>query len=137
MTGSTIFAVATGGFRAAIAVVRISGPESSSILTKLCGRLPAPRQAVLRTIRSACGRPADRGLVLWMPGPGTYSGEDSAELHIHGGRAVLRAVVDALEAAGGRHAEPGEFTRRAFLTRSEKIRRLPGIWVRTQRFGIV
>ena len=115
VTGLTIFAVATGSFRAAIAVIRISGPESSDILIKLCGTLPAPRQAVLRTIRSVDGVPADRGLVLWMPGPASYTGEDSAELHIHGGRAVLRAVVAALEQAGARQAEPGEFTRRAFL----------------------
>jgi tRNA modification GTPase len=115
VTGATIFAVATGSFRAAIAVIRISGQESSDILIKLCGRLPAPRQAVLRTIRGADGVPADRGLVLWMPGPASYTGEDSAELHIHGGRAVLRAVVAALEQAGARQAEPGEFTQRAFL----------------------
>lgn len=115
MTGSTIFAVATGNFRAAIAVIRVSGPESSGILTKLCGEVPRPRLAALRTIRGADGLPADRGIVLWLPGPGSYTGEDSAELHIHGGRAVLRAVVAALEEAGARQAEPGEFTRRAFL----------------------
>ncbi len=115
MTGSTIFAVASGAVRAAVAVLRVSGPESSVILTKLCGALPAPRRAVLRTIRNANGTPVDRGLVLWMPGPGSYTGEDSAELHIHGGRAVLRAVIAALGAAGARQAEPGEFTRRAFL----------------------
>ena len=115
MIRTTIFAAATGSVRAAIAVLRISGPECSEILLKLCGKLPIPRQAALRTIRAADGTPADRGLVLWMPGPASYTGEDSAELHIHGGRAVLRAVVEALENAGARQAEPGEFTRRAFI----------------------
>jgi len=115
MTRSTIYAVATGGFRAAIAVLRVSGPESSEILTKMVGNLPPPRVASLRRINGADGLPADRGLVLWLPGPRSYTGEDAAELHIHGGRAVLLAVSQALEAAGARQAEPGEFTRRAFL----------------------
>ena len=115
MTQPTIFAVASGNVRAAIAILRISGPHSSAIITKLTGGLPAPRVASLRTIRGTDGSPADRGLVLWFPGPNSYTGEDSAELHIHGGRAVLKAVSDSLEQAGARQAEPGEFTRRAFL----------------------
>ena len=81
----------------------------------MVGNLPPPRVASLRRINGADGLPADRGLVLWLPGPRSYTGEDAAELHIHGGRAVLLAVSQALEAAGARQAEPGEFTRRAFL----------------------
>ena len=111
----TIFAVASGNVRAAVAIIRISGPESGDIVIKLGGALPPPRVAALRTLRGRDGGAVDRGLVLWLPGPGSYTGEDSAELHVHGGRAVLRAVTDALMSAGARLAEPGEFTRRAFL----------------------
>ena len=112
---TTIFAIATGASRGAVAIVRISGPDTKSILTRLAGRVPAPRRASLRTLRAADGEALDRGVVLWFPGPGSYTGEDSGELQVHGGRAVLTAVSDALLAAGARAAEPGEFTRRAFL----------------------
>lgn len=81
----------------------------------ICGRLPAPRVAALRTIRSADGEPLDRALVLWFPAPASYTGDDSAELHLHAGPAVIDAVAAALVAAGARPAEPGEFTERAFL----------------------
>ncbi|MCC7267521.1 MAG: tRNA uridine-5-carboxymethylaminomethyl(34) synthesis GTPase MnmE [Caulobacteraceae bacterium] len=109
----TIFAPATAAGRAAVAVVRLSGPRSGEVLRALAGRLPAPRRATLRTLRHA-GEEIDRALVLWMPGPDSYTGEDSAEFHVHGGRAVLLALSEALAAAGARSAEPGEFTRRAF-----------------------
>ena len=115
MTMDTIFALATGAGTAAIAVMRISGPASGPVLQKLCQRLPAPRTATLRSIRDHGGTILDRGLVLWFPGPHSYTGEDSAELHLHGGRAVVDGVADALVAAGARPAEPGEFTERAFL----------------------
>lgn len=85
------------------------------LLTKLCGRLPIPRQASLRRLRGADHRVLDRALVLFMPGPGSYTGEDTAELFLHGGRAVIAGVADALAGLGARPAEPGEFTRRAFL----------------------
>ena len=111
----TIFALATGAGRAAIAVLRIGGPDSAAALTALCGRLPPARRAVVRALRGADGDLLDRAMVLWLPGPGTYTGEDSAELHLHAGPAVIGAVAGALAAAGLRHAEPGEFTRRAFL----------------------
>ncbi len=111
----TIFAVATGAGRAAVAVMRISGPCSGTVLDALCGRRPAPRVAALRPLRSAGGELLDRALVLWFPAPRSYTGEDAAELHLHGGHAVLNAVADALVALGARPAEPGEFTRRAFL----------------------
>ena len=112
---STIFALASGSFRAAISIVRISGPHAGAIVTKLCGGLPAPRRASLRALRGPRGDILDRSVVLWLPGPQSYTGEDSAELHLHGGAAVLRAVIDALIAYDARQAEPGEFTRRAFL----------------------
>jgi tRNA modification GTPase len=115
METDTIFAVASGAARAALCVIRVSGSESSEIATTLCGKLPAPRRAVVRNIRAPGGEVLDRGVLLWLPGPASYTGEDSAELHVHGGRAVVQAVAAALVAAGARPAEPGEFSRRAFL----------------------
>ena len=110
----TIFAPATAPGRAAVAVVRISGPATRRVLKGLGARLPQPRRAALRTLTSPSGAAIDRGLVLWFPGPGSYTGEDSAELHLHGGPAVVGALTEALLAGGLRLAEPGEFTRRAF-----------------------
>ncbi|HQT75999.1 MAG: tRNA uridine-5-carboxymethylaminomethyl(34) synthesis GTPase MnmE [Rhodospirillales bacterium 20-64-7] len=116
MFAETIFAVASGSVRAAIAVIRISGPRSGPVLAALCGgALPEPRRATLRRLRDAEAVVLDHALVLWLPGPGSYTGEDSAELHLHGGRAVVDGVAGALVSAGLRPAEPGEFTRRAFL----------------------
>ncbi len=113
--GATIFAVASGAGRAAITVVRISGPQCGLVLDRLCRHRPAPRVAALRTLRDRTREMLDRALVLWLPAPGSYTGEDSAELHLHGGRAVLAAVTNALLQEGARPAEAGEFTRRAFL----------------------
>ena len=110
----TSFALASGAGRAAVAVVRLSGPGAGAALAALAGRLPAPRQASLRRLRHA-GLVLDQALVLWFPGPAAYTGEDSAELHLHGGPAVVAAVADALVGLGLHPAEPGEFTRRAFL----------------------
>jgi len=98
-----------------VAVLRISGPDSGRLLSALCGSVPPPRRASLRRLRGADGEVLDRALVLSMPGPGSYTGENSGELFLHGGRAVVDAVADALVALGARPAEPGEFTRRAFL----------------------
>ena len=101
---------------AAIGVVRISGSRAGEALTALAGRLPEPRRASLASLSDAAGAPLDRALVLWFPGPATATGEDLAELHLHGGRAVIAAVAEALAALPGlRHAEPGEFTQRACL----------------------
>lgn len=111
----TIFALATGSHAAAISVLRLSGPKCCEIVTALAGRLPAPRRATLRRLRGGDGALLDEAIILWMPGPRSYTGEDSAELHLHGGRAVLEAMTAALLALGARLAEPGEFTRRAFL----------------------
>lgn len=110
----TIFAPATAAGRAAIAVVRLTGPKTASAVRALAGVLPAPRRASVRRLFGPDGGEIDEGLVLWFPAPHSYTGEDGAELHVHGGRAVVDALLDALAALGLRLAEPGEFTRRAF-----------------------
>lgn len=111
----TIFALSSGAPPAGIAVIRISGPEAGPALTALAGKCPQPRRAVLAALTNARGEPLDHALVLWLPGPGTATGENCAELHLHGGRAVVAAVEAALGGLPGlRKAEPGEFTRRAF-----------------------
>jgi tRNA modification GTPase len=114
--GATIFALSSGSPPAAIAVVRISGPGAGAALSALAGRVPEPRQASLGTVRNpVSGELLDRALLLWFPGSASSTGEDLAELHLHGGRSVVAAVLDALGGVGGlRAAEPGEFTRRAF-----------------------
>lgn len=111
----TIFALSSGQPPAGIAVIRISGPQAGATLAALAGRLPPTRRASFARLRDREGVALDDALVLWLPGPGTATGEDIAELHLHGGRAVIRAVEQALGTfAGLRQAEPGEFTRRAF-----------------------
>lgn len=110
----TIFAPATAAGRAAVAVVRVSGPRTDIAVRTLAGTIPQPRRATLRRLRDAAGLELDQALVLWFPGPRSYTGEDCAEFHIHGGLAVVSAVIHALAALGLRLAEPGEFTRRAF-----------------------
>ncbi|WP_435419343.1 tRNA uridine-5-carboxymethylaminomethyl(34) synthesis GTPase MnmE [Parerythrobacter aurantius] len=111
----TIVALSSGAPPAAIAVVRVSGSGAAAALETLCGRLPEARRASLRTLRDAAGAILDEALVLWLPGPHNATGEDCAEFHCHGGRAVVAAVERALLAMPGlRRAEPGEFTRRAF-----------------------
>ncbi len=112
----TIFALATAAGRSAVAVVRISGPRAGEALRALAGgrALPAPRRASLRVLAGPDGTAIDRALVLWFPGPDSFTGEDCAELHLHGGPAVADAAFQALAGLGLRPAEPGEFTRRAF-----------------------
>jgi tRNA modification GTPase len=123
----TIFALATAPGRAAVAVVRLSGPGAPEAVRALAGDLPAPRRASLRGLTDASGDPIDQALVLWFPGPASYTGEDSAELHLHGGRAVVETVAEVLQALGLRPAEAGEFSRRAFqngkldLTQAEAV----------------
>jgi tRNA modification GTPase len=109
----TIFAPATAAGRAAVAVVRVSGPGTRDVVAALAGKVPAPRQAGLRRLRHQ-GVELDEALVLWFEGPASYTGEDAAEFHVHGGRAVVEALLEALVSLGLRLAEPGEFTRRAF-----------------------
>jgi tRNA modification GTPase len=113
-SADTIFALSSGSPPAAVALVRISGPAADQALEALAGPLPPPRRAVLRELREG-GDPLDRALVLRFPAPASATGEDVAELHLHGGRAVVAAVLAALGRRPGlRAAEPGEFTRRAF-----------------------
>jgi tRNA modification GTPase len=112
----TIFALSSGRPPAAIAVVRISGPRARVALEQLIGRVPQPRHASLARVRDPkTGVIIDEALALWFPAPNSETGEDMAELQVHGGRAVIAAVLAALaKVAGLRHAEAGEFTRRAF-----------------------
>lgn len=113
---ATIFALASGMGRAGIAVIRISGPAAGEALRRLAGRddLPPPRKARRADFYDE-DTSIDRGLTLWFPAPASFTGEDVAELHVHGGPAVIRAVCDALAKVPGlRPAEPGEFSRRAF-----------------------
>lgn len=114
---TTIFARSSGSLPAAIAVLRISGPDAGPVLLALSGgALPTARRATVQSLRRPIDRQIlDRALVLWMPGPDTATGEDVVELHLHGGRAVVNAVEESLATiAGVRAAEAGEFTRRAF-----------------------
>ena len=112
----TIFALSSGRPPAAIAVVRVTGPRAGVALEKLIGRLPEPRKAALARVRDpASGEVIDEALALWFPAPRSETGEDVAELQLHGGQAVIAGVLDALgRIEGCRPAEAGEFTRRAF-----------------------
>lgn len=113
----TIFAPASGFGRAAVAVVRISGPAAGAALDRLAGGRPEPRRLSLRRLRDPASQEIlDQALVAWLPGPATATGEDMAELHLHGGLAVRVAVLRALARVPGcRPAEAGAFSRRAFL----------------------
>lgn len=117
VSAETIFALSSGVGRSAVAVIRVSGPLASEVVTAMCGKLPAPRRATLLRLRSPLdGEVLDQSLVLWLPGPNSFTGEDCAEFHTHGGRAVVDGTLGALSTIQGcRPAEPGEFTRRAFL----------------------
>ncbi len=112
----TIFALSSGRPPAAIGVVRVSGPRAGEALKTLTGKIPAPRAAALARVRDPqTAQSIDQALVLWFPGPGSETGEDTAELQLHGGRAVIAATLAALGRLEGlRPAEAGEFTRRAF-----------------------
>src|SRR5213080_422892 len=111
----TIFALSSVRPPSAISIVRVSGPHAGAALTSLAGRIPMPRVATRVTLRDPDRQPIDDAVVLWFPGPASATGEDVAEFHVHGGRAVLTAVFAALSPfADVRAAEPGEFTRRAF-----------------------
>ncbi|AFL54367.1 tRNA modification GTPase [Sinorhizobium fredii] len=111
----TIYALSSGALPAGVAVIRISGPATADALVRLCGALPKPRSASLRTIRTRNDEMLDSGLVIYFPAPASFTGEDCCELQVHGGRAVVHAILDALAGFEGlRHAEAGEFSRRAF-----------------------
>ena len=111
----TIFALSSGRPPAAIAIVRVSGPGAGEAVRRLAGSLPKPRHAAFAVLKRKDGTPIDDAVVVWFPGPNSATGEDVAEFQVHGGRAVLAALVDELARIDGlRPAEPGEFTRRAF-----------------------
>jgi len=139
--GATIFALASGAGRAGVAVVRVSGPAARFCLQTLTRKpLPPPRRAVVQRLRSGSGEIFDRALVLWFPAPDSLTGEDVAEFQVHGGRAVLSALSDALAAIPGvRIAGPGEFTRRGVehgridLTQAEAIADLVDAETEAQR----
>jgi len=123
---STIFALATAPGRAGVGVVRLSGPGAAAAIETLAGPLPSPREASLRRLAYR-GASIDQALILWFPAPHSFTGEDVAEFHIHGGRAVREALFSALLAMGFCPAEAGQFSRRAVengkldLTRAEAI----------------
>ena len=113
----TIFALSSGAGRSAVAIIRVSGPLCGQLLSEMAGGVPDPRKLTLRPILDPqTGEVLDRAIVAWLPGPYSFTGEDCAEFHLHGSQAIIRAVLAALSCpAGVRPAEPGEFTKRAFL----------------------
>ncbi|MBS3960339.1 MAG: tRNA uridine-5-carboxymethylaminomethyl(34) synthesis GTPase MnmE [Sandarakinorhabdus sp.] len=126
----TVFALSSGALPAGVAVVRLSGPDSLDIVRRLSGGacLPPPRTAMLRSIiAEGSDQLIDKALVITFPAPNSFTGENVAEIHCHGGIAVVAALQQALMRAGARPAEPGEFTRRAFesgridLTQAEAL----------------
>lgn len=112
----TIFALSSGQPPAGIGIIRISGAAAGDVLRTLSGRMPPPRRATLALLRNPVDSDLlDQAIMLWFPGPGSVTGEDLAELHCHGGRAVIQSIMGVLGTLPGlRMAEPGEFTRRAF-----------------------
>ena len=130
MSRGTIFALATPPGRSGIAVMRLSGPSAGATLLTLTGRpLPPARKAVRRALRDpSTGETVDSALILWFPAPASFTGEDVAELHLHGGRAVIASVINILARQSGlRLAEPGEFTRRAFLAGKMDLTAVEGL----------
>ena len=141
MTDDTIYALSSAAGRAALAVVRVSGNRVRDILTAMIGKLPTPREATLSQVDRPDDRTAiDQAIVLYFAAPNSATGEDVAEFHIHGGRAVLQAMFDALATFDRcRPAEPGEFARRSFdngkldLTAAEGIADLVDAETEAQR----
>jgi tRNA modification GTPase len=112
---STIFALSSGKVPSGVAVIRISGPDTSAALVRLTDAIPLPRHATLKNITAADGRVLDTALVLWFPGPASFTGEDCAEIQCHGGPAVIAALLKELSTIDGcRLADAGEFSLRAF-----------------------
>lgn len=126
---STIFALATAAGRGAVAIMRISGPLTLQILEQLCNTVPKARKASVRQLwrRGEQDELLDQALVIWFPGPKSYTGEDSAELHLHAGPAVIDAVADALAFYGALPAQAGEFTKRAFVNGQVDLLQAEGI----------
>ncbi|TPJ33840.1 tRNA uridine-5-carboxymethylaminomethyl(34) synthesis GTPase MnmE [Mesorhizobium sp. B2-5-13] len=116
ISGNSIVALSSGRLPAGIAVLRISGTRTRFVVETIAGGMVKERTAVLRKLRAPDGTVLDTGLVVFFPGPASFTGEDVAEFHIHGGRAVVARMLETIAGFDGvRHAEPGEFTRRAFL----------------------
>src|SRR5215468_6464615 len=125
----TIFALSSGRPPVAIAVIRVSGPAARTAVETLAGRVPEPRLARFVRLRDRPGGDVlDQAVILWFPGPNSETGEDVAEFQVHGGRAVIAAVLAALGRIEGlRPAEPGEFTRRAFENGRLDLTRVEGL----------
>lgn len=114
-TTDTIVALSSGALPAGVAVLRVSGPHVRFVLETMCGEVPEPRTTALRSIRNRNGEMLDKGLVIYFQSPGSFTGEDCAEFQVHGGRAIVAALLSELAGLPNiRLAEPGEFTRRAF-----------------------
>ena len=142
----TIYALSTGPGISGVAIIRISGPQSSKVIKKLTdNELPLPRVATLRKINNVnTSELIDEAIILWFPGPESYTGEDMAEIHVHGGKAVIRAVQDEISKVENcRLAEPGEFTKLAFqngkinLLKAESIADLISAETEIQRLQAV
>jgi tRNA modification GTPase len=129
MPADTIYALGTGAARSAIAVIRLSGPATGETIRAIAGGLPQPRQAKLVRVRDPeSAETLDRGLVLWFPGPSSSTGEDYAELQIHGGRAVIEDLLTILQLRPGmREARPGEFARRSFENAKLDLSQIDGL----------
>ncbi|QKC80962.1 tRNA uridine-5-carboxymethylaminomethyl(34) synthesis GTPase MnmE [Mesorhizobium sp. NZP2077] len=116
ISGDSIVALSSGRLPAGVAVLRISGPQTRFVVETIAGGMVRERAAVLRKLRAPDGTMLDSGLVIFFPGPASFTGEDVAEFHVHGGRAVVARMLEVIAGFDGvRHAESGEFTRRAFL----------------------
>ncbi|MER9950878.1 tRNA uridine-5-carboxymethylaminomethyl(34) synthesis GTPase MnmE [Mesorhizobium sp. M0047] len=116
ISGESIVALSSGRLPAGVAVIRISGSQTRFVVETIAGATVKDRSAVLRRLRAPDGTVLDNGLVVFFPGPASFTGEDVAEFHVHGGRAVVARMLEVITSFDGvRHAEPGEFTRRAFL----------------------
>ncbi|KQU92110.1 tRNA modification GTPase TrmE [Mesorhizobium sp. Root102] len=116
ISGGSIVALSSGRLPAGVAVIRISGPRTRFVVETIAGSMVKDRAAILRRFRAPDGTALDNGLVVFFPGPASFTGEDVAEFHVHGGRAVVTRMLETITGFDGvRHAEPGEFTRRAFL----------------------
>ncbi|RWN45600.1 MAG: tRNA uridine-5-carboxymethylaminomethyl(34) synthesis GTPase MnmE [Mesorhizobium sp.] len=116
ISGDSIVALSSGRLPAGVAVIRISGPQTRFVVETIAGGMVKDRVAVLRRFTAPDGTVLDNGLVVFFPGPASFTGEDVAEFHVHGGRAVVVRMLETITGFDGvRHAEPGEFTRRAFL----------------------
>lgn len=124
-----MFSLSSGRGKCGVAVVRVSGPQASEALHQITGSLPKPRRAVLCRLKDPLkGDTIDHGLVLWFPGPHSFTGEDSAEFQVHGGPSVVTSLLNALgELPGLRHAEPGDFAKRAFFNGKLDLTEVEGL----------